>query len=83
MSYIKFYPKQFCYNHFWSKKEGSLIDEEVFVKTYLKHYFTYSDLIKLYCLVGEERLLSYAKDLNIEKRVRHLIELFKTSSSSP
>ncbi len=74
---IEFYPDDFFANYFWSLKPGSKIKEEILVKTYLSNFFTFRDFVKLYRLVGEDKMLKYAKDLNMEERVEKLIKLIK------
>jgi hypothetical protein len=68
---------KFYADYFWSVSDGSEVMEDVFVKTYLKNYFTFKDFINLYKMVGREKLLEYAKKLNIEKRIRHLIDIYE------
>jgi len=71
--YIEFYPDDFFANYFWSVKPGAKIKEDIFVKTYLSQFFTFKDFAKIYKMVGKDRLLKYAKELNIEDRVNRLI----------
>ncbi len=74
MRKIKIDKKRFYADYFWSKKDGSEIREDIFVLEYLKNYFTFKDLLVLCELVGKERLLNYAKKLNMESRISHLLE---------
>jgi len=71
--YIKFYPQEFFANYFWSLKPGSKIKEDIFVKTYLSHFFTFRDFVKIYKMVGKKRLLQYAKEIKQEERIKKLI----------
>jgi len=77
MRKIKINKEKFYADYFWSLNNGSEIREDVFVKEYLKNYFTFKDLVVLYEMVGKENLLKYAKELNLENRIRHLIELWE------
>ena len=74
---IKLDKSKFYADYFWSVSNGSEVSEDVFVKTYLKNYFTFRDFVNLYKMVGREKLLEYAKELNIEKRIMHLIEIWE------
>ena len=78
MHKIKLDKSNFYADYFWSMRDGSEVREDIFVKTYLKNYFTFKDLITLYKMVGRERLLEYAKELSIEKRIRHLIDIYES-----
>jgi len=71
--YIVFDPDKFYANYFWSLRPGSKIKEDIFVKTYLSHFFTFKDFVQIYKMVGKERLLRYAEEIGIEDRVRKLI----------
>jgi hypothetical protein len=77
MNKIKYNKKDFFANYFWSIKNGSLIDEDILVKTYLSNYFSFKDFFTLYKLVGENKLLKYAKEINCYKRVKNLIQILK------
>jgi len=72
MDKIKLDKSKFYADYFWSMKDGSKIREDIFVKIYLKNYFTFKDFVNLYKMAGGQKLLEYAKELNIEKRIRHL-----------
>ena len=76
MRKIKLDKSKFYADYFWSLKDGSEVREDIFAKEYLKNYFTFKDLVNLYEILGKEKLLQYAKELNIEKRVAHLINLW-------
>jgi hypothetical protein len=78
MKKIQYNKENFFSNYFWSIKNGSLIDEDILVKTYLSNYFSFKDFVTLYKLVGENKLLKYAKELNCDKRIKHLIKILKT-----
>ncbi len=78
MNKIKLDKSKFYADYFWSMRDGSEVREDIFVKTYLKNYFTFKDLITLYKMVGRERLLEYAKELSFEKRIRHLIDIYES-----
>ena len=77
MHRIKLDKSKFYADYFWSISDGNEVRENVLVKTYLKNYFTFKDLINLYEMVGRDRLLKYAKELDIEKRIRHLIDIYE------
>jgi len=77
MHKIKIDKSKFYADYFWSVSDGSEVREDVFVKTYLQNYFTFRDFINLYKMVGKEKLLKYAKELDIEKRIRHLIDIYE------
>jgi len=77
MNKIKLNKSQFYADYFWSISDGSYIKEDVLIKTYLQNYFTFRDLINLYNLVGKEKLLKYAKELKIENRIAHLIDIWE------
>jgi len=77
MNKIKLDKSKLYADYFWSIKDGSEIREDIFVKTYLKNYFTFKDFIYLYKIVGRERLLNYAKELNIKDRIEHLIDIWE------
>ena len=47
------------------------------MKTYLKNYFTFKDFVNIYKMLDKERLLEYTKELNIEKRIGHLIDIYE------
>ena len=74
MKKTKIDKKRFYVDYFWSMKDGSEIREDIFVQEYLKNYFTFKDLLVLCELVGKKRLLNYAKELNMENRITHLLE---------
>ena len=76
MKMIKLDKSKFYADYFWSVSDGNEVREDVFVKTYLKNYFTFKDFINLYKIIGRERLLEYTKKLNIKKRIRHLIDIY-------
>ena len=76
MKMIKLDKSKFYADYFWSVSDGNEVREDVFVKTYLKNYFTFKDFVNLYKIIGRERLLEYTKKLNIEKRIRHLIDIY-------
>ncbi len=77
MHKIKLDKSKFYADYFWSINDGSEIREDILVKTYLSNYFTFKDLVTLYNLVGKNKLLKYAKELNIEKRIKHLINILE------
>lgn len=77
MHKIKLDKSKFYADYFWSISDGSEIREDILVKTYLKNYFTFRDFVNLYKIVGREKLLEYAKGLNMEKRIRHLINMYE------
>ncbi len=74
MRQIAFKKEYFFANYFWSVKDGYPIAEDVLVKKYLENYFTFGDIVTLYFLVGKDRLLKYAKELHMEKRILSLID---------
>jgi hypothetical protein len=57
--------------------DGSEIREYVLVKTYFQNYFTFKDFINLYKMIGKEKLLKYAKEINEENRIKHLIDIYE------
>ena len=71
--YVIFEPDKFYANYFWSVKPGSKIREDVFVKTYLSNFFTFKDFVQIYKMVGEEKLLKYAEEINMKDRIEMLI----------
>lgn len=77
MNKITLDKSKFYADYFWSLSDGSEIKEDVFVKTYLKNYFTFKDFIHLYKMVGKEKLLKYAQELEMTKRVIHLMEILE------
>ena len=77
MHKIKLDKSKFYADYFWSVNNGSEVREDVFVKTYLQNYFTFRDFVNLYKMVGRKRLLEYAKELNMVKRVKHLINVYE------
>ena len=77
MHKIKLDKSKFYADYFWSVSNGSEVREDIFVKTYLKNYFTFRDFVNLYKMVGRKRLLEYAKELNMVKRVKHLIDVYE------
>jgi len=77
MNKIKLDKSKFYADYFWSLNDGSEIREDIFIKTYLQNYFTFKDLIILYKMVGKNKLLQYSKELNIQKRISHLIDVYE------
>jgi predicted membrane-bound dolichyl-phosphate-mannose-protein mannosyltransferase len=77
MNKIKLNKSNFYADYFWSLNDGSEIREDVFVKTYLQNYFTFKDFINLYKMIGKEKLLKYAKEINQENRIEHLIDVYE------
>ena len=77
MNKIKLNKSKFYADYFWSMNDGSEMREDIFVKTYLQNYFTFKDFMNLYKMVGKDRLLEYAKEVNIEKRIKHLIDILE------
>jgi predicted membrane-bound dolichyl-phosphate-mannose-protein mannosyltransferase len=77
MNKIKLNKSNFYADYFWSLNDGSEIREDVFVKTYLQNYFTFKDFINLYKMIGKEKLLKYAKEINQENRIKHLIDIYE------
>lgn len=73
MKNIPFRREYFFINYFWSVDDGYLIPEDILVKTYLLNYFTFGDIVSLFYLVGREKLIKYAKELDMEKRVIKLL----------
>ncbi len=82
MKQILFKKEYFFANYFWSVKDGYPIAEDILVKKYLGNYFTFGDIVTLYFLVGKDKLLEYAKELNMEKRVLKLINKIEVKRSS-
>ena len=78
MRKIIFHHNEFFANHFWSLNDGTKIDEDILVKTYLKNYFTFSDFVKLYKIVGEKKLIRYSEDIGVSNRVKFLLKKLKT-----
>ncbi len=79
MREIIFYHDDFFANYFWSLNNGSKIREDILVKTYLQNYFTFTDFVKLYKIVGKDKLLLYAKELGVDKRIENLINYLEIS----
>ncbi len=77
MNKIKLNKSKFYADYFWSMNDGSEMREDIFVKTYLQNYFTFKDFMNLYKMVGKDKLLEYAKEVNIEKRIKHLIDILE------
>jgi len=77
MKQVAFKKEYFFANYFWSVKDGYKIPEDILVKTYLKNYFTFGDIVSLYFLVGNDSLMKYAKELKMDKRVAKLVEKIK------
>jgi hypothetical protein len=77
MQTIKLNKSKFYADYFWSMSDGSEIREDLFVKTYLKNYFTFKDLINLYKIVGKNKLLKYADEVGNKERIAHLIEIYE------
>ena len=67
--------EKFYADYFWSLKDGSEIREDILVKEYLGNYFTLKDLLHIYRLVGEKKLLGYAKEIGNYERIKHLLDL--------
>ena len=62
---------------FWSLQNGSKVPEDIFVKEYLNHYFTLKDLLHLHRLVGEKKVVAYAKEVGNYERVSHLFDVLR------
>jgi len=82
MNKIKLNKSKFYADYFWSMNDGSEMREDIFVKTYLQNYFTFKDFMNLYKMVGKDKLLEYAKEVNIERRIKHLIDILEKFNSN-
>jgi len=74
MRKVPFQRNLFFANYFWSVKDGTEIREDVLAKTYLSNYFTFKDIVGLYLLIGRDRLLKYANELQLKDRIEKLID---------
>jgi len=75
MKTITLNKQDFYADHFWSIKDGRAIREDLFVQTYLSHYFTLRDIYRLAQMVGKESLLNYARQVGNHDRIKHLLDL--------
>ena len=77
MRVIPFQSKDFYANYFWSVKDGYGVKEDILIKTYLSNFFTFKDIVMLHSLVGKSKLLMYAKELEMEERIRKIVDLIE------